>query len=366
MHPQPSFCPNLHCASRGVLGAGNLRVHDSLRNRWRCKVCNKTFSGRRGTPFYGLKTPEATVILVVTLLAFGCPLQAIVAAFGLDERTVADWQQRAGQHCQALHQARVQQPQQLHHVQADELRVRAHKRLVLWMAMAMCATTRLWLGGVVSEHRDRHLGRALAQIVKACGRLGALLVVTDGWPAYQEAFVKTFRWARRTGQRGQPRLRPWPDFVLAQTVKWQQAGRTLGIRVCHLFGNPLQIARLLPVGQVLSTAYIERLNATFRQRLAGLCRRTRCLVRSERTLTYGMYLVGTVYNFCTPHHTLSQPGQPRTPAMAAGVTGHLWSVGELLCYQIAPPPYVAPKRRGRKPKKAGLDAQKGATRLVTV
>jgi IS1 family transposase len=289
-----------------------------------------------------------------------------VAAFGLDERTVADWQRRAGNHCETLHTALVQQPQDLSLVQADEIRVRCQKRLVLWMALAMCATTRLWLGGVVSKNRDRHLGRALAHKVKACCRVGPLLVVTDGWPAYKEAFTKTFRSALRTGKRGQPRLVCWPDFVLVQTVKWQETGRTIGIRVCHLFGNGRSIAGRLPRGQVVSTAYIERLNATFRQRLAGLCRRTRCLVRSEQTLSCGMYLVGTVYNFCTPHESLGKKGQPRTPAMAARLTGRIWSVGELLSYQIAPAPYVAPKRRGRKPRTAGLEGQKGAANIVTV
>lgn len=366
MNPQPSFCPNLACPSRGKVGAGNLRVHDSLRNRWRCTVCKTTFSGRKGTVLYGLKTDPQIVGWVVALLAYGCPTQAIVAAFGLDERTVALWKKRAGQHCEAVHDALVQTPQTLGQVQADEIRVRCQKRWIVWLAMAVCVSTRLWLGGVVSAQRDKHLARALAQKVQACACRGAVLIVTDGWSGYKDAFVKAFREAVRTGRRGRPRLGAWPRFVLAQTLKWQQAGRTVGIRVCHLAGNTTQIAGLLPTGQVLSTAYIERLNATFRQRLSGLCRRTRCLLRSQTSVQTGMYLVGTVYNFCTPHQSLVQDKQARTPAMAAGVTGHIWTVGQLLCYQIAPPPYVAPKRRGRKPKNAGLQTQKGATHLVTI
>lgn len=235
--------------------------------------------------------------------------------------------------------------------------------------MAICACSRLWLGGVVSRNRDKPLARALAWLVKACAQLSALLVVTDGWPAYQEAFAKAFRTGLHTGKRGQPRLVPWSRFVLAQTVKWQQAGHVIGIRVCRLVGNWTQIACLLPAAQVLSTASIERLNATFRQRLCGLCRRSRCLVRHETSLHTGMYLVGTVYNFCTPHHSLVQNKQARTPAMAAGLSAHIWSVGELLCYQVAPTPFVVPKRRGRRPKNAGLQTQKahkGANSLVTV
>ena len=119
--------------------------------------------------------------------------------------------------------------------------------------------------------------------------------------------------------------------------------------------------------QKLHSAYIERLNATFRARLHGLVRRARALFHQQKTLMAGMYLVGTAYNFCSFHDSLRQE-QPegrrkwreRTPAMAAGITDHCWSTQELLTYQIAPPPYVAPKRRGRKPKLAGM-AARGAT-----
>ena len=327
-----------------------------------------TFSGRKGTPFYGLKTAEQTVTLVLILLANGCPLQAIVTAFELDERTVSGWQHRAGEHCQSVHEALVEQPRPVSLVQADEVRVRCQRRLVLWMAMALCATSRLWLGGVVSPHRDKSLSRKIAQKVKSCCCFGSVLVVTDGWIAYKEAFVKAFRSPLRLGKRGQPSLLPWVGFVLAQTVKWTEAGRVLGIRVCHLSGNKKEIARLLPKEQVLATAYIERLNATFRQRLSGLCRRGRCLLRTEKSLTVAMYLVGTVYNFCTPHQSLGQKGTPTTPAMAAGVTKHIWSMGELLCYHVAPPPYLVPKRRGRKPKKRDGEPtpnNKGGQLLVT-
>lgn len=358
MNPHPLFCPNLTCASRGVQGAGNIRVHDSQRDRWRCTTCHKTFSARQGTPFFGLKTDPAIVAQVVTLLSYGCPLQAIVAAFGYDERTIRDWQDKAGAHCQQVHTALVCQADlDLKQVQADELRVRCQKRLVVWMALALCVPTRLWLGGVVSQSRDKPLARALARLVRTCARLAALLVVTDGWSAYANAFVGAFRDPERTGQRGHPALRVWPDFVLAQTVKARQAGRVIGLRVCHLFGDRKQVAPLLPEGQVLATAYIERFNATLRARLCCLVRRGRALARQPETLTTGMYLVGCLYNFCTPHRSLS-PQTPTTPAMAAGLTGYVWSVGELLCFRVAPAPFVPKKRRGRKPK--------GNEQLVTV
>jgi transposase-like protein len=114
------FCPNQHCSARGKVGQGNIESHGKKRPRYRCKTCGKTFSAEAGTMFEGLRKPKALIVIVVTLLAYGCPTQAIVHAFGLDERTVARWQKRAGKHCQQVHEAIVLQGQlDLVHVQAD-------------------------------------------------------------------------------------------------------------------------------------------------------------------------------------------------------------------------------------------------------
>jgi hypothetical protein len=103
--------------------------------------------------FYRLRTSAETVVLVVTLLAPGCPLQAIVAALGFDERTVADWWARSGRQGQAVQECLVARPRDLGPVQADELRVKNQGGIV-WMALAMLVKTRWWLGGEGSEPRD--------------------------------------------------------------------------------------------------------------------------------------------------------------------------------------------------------------------
>ena len=65
-----------------------------------------------------------------------------------------------------------------------------------------------------------------------------------------------------------------------------------------------------------------------------------------------MYLVGVVYNFCTYHSSLKlRGGGERTPAMAAGLTDHRWSVQELLQYRVAPARWQPPNRRGRRSKR---------------
>ena len=91
----------------------------------------------------------------------------------------------------------------------------------------------------------------------------------------------------------------------------------------------------------------NRLNATFRERLAPLARRCRALARQTLTLHEGMCVVGTVYNFCTPHASW-HPVQKTTPAMAAGITDHGWTMHALLSFQVPPPRWAPPSRRGRR------------------
>ena len=112
MDPQPVFCPNLDCPARGQTGKGNIHVHSLKEHRYLCDVCAKTFTETQGTVFYRLRNDTEQVPLVLALLAHGYPVCAIVFAFGLDERTVRNWEQRAGHHSEQVHQHLVQQPRE--------------------------------------------------------------------------------------------------------------------------------------------------------------------------------------------------------------------------------------------------------------
>jgi transposase-like protein len=360
MDPQSVFCPNIDCPARGQVGKGNISVHSRQERRYKCRVCDKTFAETKGTAFYRLRTANDVVVTVVTLLAYGCPVQAIVMAFGLDERTVMSWQSRAGKHCQQVHEHLVERPRDLGQVQADEIRVKM-QGLIVWMAMAIQVQTRLWLGGVVSQQRDRHLMRALMQRVRCCALCRPLLFCVDGCQAYIDAIRKAFR-EPIPGQTGRPRLRAWDGIAIAQVVKQYAQKRVVGVTRRVVQGVETQIETLLQMSQgggMINVAYIERLNATFRSRIAALVRRGRALVRQIPTLHDGMYLVGTVYNFCTYHKSLRVPlylsncrrrWLRRTPAIAAGITDHRWTVEELLSFRVPPLLWSPPKRRGRPSK----------------
>lgn len=336
---------------------GNISVHSRKERRYKCDICDTTFAASKGTVLYRLRTAQEIIVLVITLLAYGCPVQAIVAAFGLDERTVSAWQARAGQHCMQVHEHLVQQPHDLGQVQCDEIRVKKQGGIV-WMASAIQVSTRLWLGGIIHTHRDWHLMAALVGKIRACALCRPLLFCTDGCKAYVRAIRATFREALPRRQAGRPGLRPWDNICIAQVIKQYAHGHVVGLVRQVVQGPGTLIAALLQRtqgGGVINVAYIERLNATFRARLSALVRRGRALARQTRTLQWGLYLIGTVYNFCTNHKSLRLPGVigghkwlPRTPAMAAGITNHRWTVQELLTFRVPLPPWTPPKRRGRK------------------
>jgi hypothetical protein len=317
----------------------------------------------KGTLFYRLRTEPAVVMCVIVLLAYGCPLQAIVKAFGFDERTVKSWWQRAGIHCQAVHEQVVSNQQlDLQQVQADEMKVKVQGGH-LWMALAIMVPTRLWLGGVLDGQRDKGMMRQLAACIRQMALCRPLLLAVDGWRAYVGAFQTAFRSPLpRQGHGGRPCLVAWPDIAIVQVVK-QRLTDGLCIERRIVQGCLTQIERLGQASQgsfgVINTAYIERLNATFRLRLSWLTRRTRTLAQQPETLQAGMFIVGCFYNLCDFHHSLrlrlwvartTYTWVQRTPAIAAGLTDHQWTVAELLTYRVPPPRWTPPKRRGRPSK----------------
>lgn len=207
MDPHEQFCHNRRCRAYGRLGEGHVVIHSQKERRYRCKRCGRTFSETQGTALYRVHKPKWLVLAVVTLLAYGCPVQAIVAAFGLDERTVARWQKECGLQCRRVHEHLIEAGKvALLQAQADEIRVKAVGE-IYWLASAMEVRSRLWLGGALSRHRDVQLIRTLLLRVCACGLLERILVVTDGLASYKKSqALKVFRKPLRTGKVGRPRL----------------------------------------------------------------------------------------------------------------------------------------------------------------
>ena len=337
MTPQEQLCPK--CGAKGK--DGFIGIHSQKEKRYRCQMCGRTFSETTATPFYGLKRSHEDFERVLALLAHGCPVQAIVVAFEIDERTIWSWIRKAGKHCHRVHEAEIEQGQlDLGHIQADELKINTFLGIV-WLGMVIMVQTRLWLGGCLEPARGKKLLRQMLKRASRAGRGGDLLVSVDGFNVYPviipEVFTQTWNWV-------QARWQGWTQVGIVVTMK-QKGNKRGAIHQEIRQGKPAFIRRLIRQSQGLgwiNTAYIERLNATFRARISSLARRGRALVRRPEHLEAWMWVVGCVYNWCTYHDSLkiACPVSPhkrrwlkRTPAIAAGLTDHRWSISELLWWK---------------------------------
>jgi hypothetical protein len=179
-----------------------------------------------GTTFARLRKPPALIVIVITLLAYGCPLQAIVHAFGLDERTVAEWRDRAGRHCEKVHQAIIEQGKlDLVHVQADEIRVKA-RGMIAWMGLALMVSTRLWVAGVVHE-LSKSVGKG--GFGMPCTPAMANGLTDHIWSVFELLSYKVAPSALPIPRRrGHPRTRPLPDPTMPQRPR----GRPRKIPLC--------------------------------------------------------------------------------------------------------------------------------------
>lgn len=332
LNPALMVCP--HCGEAEQIG-----IHSQKERRFKCASCRRTFSERSGTPLFRLGYPSWVVVLVLALLAGGCPVPAIVFAFGIDERTVASWQRRAGEHGQRVQQEKVCQGQLAgEQIQSDELWVKSQFGPV-WMATAMAVFSRLFIWGEVGIERNSHLVTPVVVKVAAALRPDQPFVwLTDGYSGWKKAIVKVLRQPRYTGQPGRPRLRLWPALHLVQVVKRKAAGHLASLEVRLGCGSWALAQQVVCQSQsqlgTFNTAYIERLNASFRTWIPALTRRSRTPARFRPQLVAALFWTGAVYNFCRVHATLEG-----TPAMAAGLTEAAWSVRDLLfCFQPRPHP----------------------------
>jgi len=186
------------------------------------------------------------------------------------------------------------------------------------------------------------------------------LFLTDGFKEYRTAILAHFgHWSQperrqNKGPMPKPRWLPLPELLYAQVVKSYQRRRLVGVKHRVVFGTQLAIEQVLATcGWTINTAFVERLNLDIRQRVAAIGRRVNTLCQGEAGLRDQLALCQVSHNFVLPHASLRQPllipqptngrgsakvGRPCTPAMAAGVTDHVWSLTEVLCYRGPPWP----------------------------
>jgi hypothetical protein len=180
------------------------------------------------------------------------------------------------------------------------------------------------------------------------------LFTSDSLPHYADVLLELFgQWEKPqpTGLPGRPckshRI-PSPDLRYAKVHKERQGGRVVKVTQRIIFGKrrtvEAQAASLKRAdgteGQI-NTAYIERDNLTLRQELRRLTRKTLGFSKNRRELQHALDFIDAHDNFVKPHRALrlrvlseeDRLWAPRTPAMAAQISNHIWSLEELLCHK---------------------------------
>ena len=345
-------CPHPPCARCNRPGEGNIAhrswtgTHKHI-ERLRCTTCGREFSERQGTLMARSKLPEDTVIQLVKCQRWGVCEAGTAAICAVDLKTVYRFQRVAAQRAVTHHQQSVQNLE-VQGVQLDEAHTKLRPKQVAWVhtALAMGSWFLLWV-----DFGPRTQETAAALIAQVIARTRALpLFLPDGWKAYTAALLQVvgvvYRRRRRgkVGRKPKPRLVAPQDLFSAQVVKVRNtAGQVVEVSRRVGFGGPRRFGkqlRLRQLGTTIQTAFMERWYGTLRGLVAPLRRRTRCLSWSHTRHRGKVWLVVSLYNFVRPHKSLRQGRTPRTPAMAIGLTDHVWSYRESIWLPVHPDPVL--------------------------
>ena len=156
-------------------------------------------------------------------------------------------------------------------------------------------------------------------------------------------------------RNGFPRKYPPPDLCYAVVVKERERGRVVNVTTRIVYGSEQQVVAALkasPVSTTINTYGVERNNLTIRQHSRRMGRKVNAFSKERDYLEHQLTLAFAYYHFVRPHRGLRQQlpepiptkgphasykkWKPVTPAMAAGLTDHVWSMDELLSFRVPP------------------------------
>jgi IS1 family transposase len=366
-------CPNPACArfklmNRGHVSAISTSLTASGKRRIVCgRDCRTSFSETRDTVFFDLCTPEAQVSMALKMLLVRVDLAGISCVLGVTEATVLAWRRRAALKAQeinthllralpvtpvqldAMWNVVARQPARETDKSGETLPDDAEGRQWVWVSFA--PEFRLLIAAVVGP-RTLETAKEVIATTKARVR-GIPAFFSDAFTCYLAALMACFHTVTtfpRTGKRGRPRqpvITPHPELVYGQLVKEKKQGKLVTISTRVLLGAE----RFTQCGLGISTALVERLNLTLRQALAPLVRKTSSFCKDRVQMRRRVVFFQAFYNVARPHMSLRTqlPMQAckrqgairlrwreRTPAMAAGLTEHVWTFRELLTAKFEP------------------------------
>ena len=373
------FCPHTDCDYRGWLGLGNLRANGHPSGgQWRqfhCTACKGYFPEHHGTLFHGKRVSVDLIVHVIGCLAEGLGIRGTARVFEVDPNTVLHWLMEAAEQLRAfaqyfLHDLHLTQ------VQLDELyavlsalkegtvseegAIERLSRSPQWVWAAIDPESKVLLTIDVGERSVAMAQRVVHQVVQMLAPDCVPLFLTDGFKEYMTALLTHYgQWVQgprrqATGPAPKPHWMPLPQLLYAQVIKTVRRRRLVRVHQRVVFGTREAIQQVLAAcGWQINTAFIERLNLSIRQHIAAVGRRVTTLCKGKDGVRQQLVLYQVYYNFCLPHASLCQPllvpeptqgtgsakrWRPCTPAMAAGLTDHVWTLREVLLFRVPPWP----------------------------
>jgi IS1 family transposase len=376
------FCPHTECDYRGWLGLNNLRANGHPSGGpWRqfhCTACQGYFLETHGTIFHGKQASVELIVRVLACLAEGLGIRATARVFEVAPTTVLQWLVEAAEQLRAfssyflcaLHLEQLQLDELYALLRArkageisDEEAMKRLERSPYWVWTVMDPTSKLLVVVDVGSRTLAMAQRVVHQVTEVLAPGCVPLFLTDGLKDYATALLTHFgQWMHpeRRQDKGplpKPRWMPLPGLLYAQVIKTTRRRRL--VRVTHrvVFGTLEAVEHVLAAcGWQINTAFVERLNLDSRQRVAAVGRRVNTLCQGEDGVRQQLVLFQAYHNFCLPHASIRLPlaepeptngtgsvkqWRPRTPAMAAGLTDHVWTLREVLLFRVPPWPQPA-------------------------
>ena len=381
MDTSQHFCPHAGCRYRGWRGRGNLRANGHPNGGpWRqfqCTACEGYFSEHHGTIFHGKQVAVELIVRVLACLAEGLGIRATVRVFEVAPNTVLHWLVEVAEQLTAfsayylcdMHMSQLQLDELyavLREVKtgalSDDEAIKRLERSPYWVWTVMDPESKLLVVIDVGTRTLEMAQHVVHQVVQVLAPDCVPLFVTDGFREYMTAFLTHFgRWIQppRHQDKGplpKPRWMPQPQLLYAQVVMQYRRQRVVGVKHRVVFGTREAVKQVLAAyGWQINTSFVERLNLDIRQRVAAVGRRVNTLCQGEDSLHQQLVLFQTYHNFVLSHISLRQAllipeatngkgsarvWRPCTPAMAAGLTDHVWTLKEILLFRVPPWPQM--------------------------
>jgi transposase-like protein/IS1 family transposase len=348
-------CQNSRCSDFGRRGAGNLTITGRLgkSRQYRllyCRTCRGRFSERKGTPLYRAHLPKDTVLSILEHVREGCGVRKTARLVKVHPDTVSRYSHAAGDHARATHDDLVAHAETTREIQLDEKWSFVAKkeqncdeddpedqfRGDCWDHVALDSEHRLVVSVVPGERTAESVQELVADVKQRLDGRPPGLITSDEYAPYEGAILEAFGTEvvpPRTGKRGRPRKPykvPPAGLNYATVHKTRKKGRVVDVVRRVVFGTAAAVQAALErsgVSRTVNTSFVERYHGTDRNRNARKARKTACFSKDwwvHRAVTFfTMYS----YNFCWPVRSLrTEAGQERTPAMAARLADHVWTL----------------------------------------